>query len=189
MISYHGIRIEQQYAKLGIQAERSKITIKQPKATFELESTPPRFDIEQPRGRLTIDQSRAWDALGVGSNLRLMSLIYDQSHQFSLEGIARIVENGNRLAAIHLGGNPIADIAGEQAFRDLPVQTVTMATNDNVDITYEPQHPNIELVRGRVDANIRRNLPEIGYIHGKVHYDMLQKQSIKITPPQLDIRV
>lgn len=118
-----------------------------------------------------------------------MSLIYSQAQQFSLEGIARIVENGNRLAAIHLGGNPIADIAGEQAFKDLPVQTVTMATNDNVDITYEPQPPHIELIRGRVDANIQRNIPEIGYIHGQVQYDMLQYQSVKITPPQLDIRV
>lgn len=188
-MAYNGIRIETQPARLGITSNRTQITIKQPKATFELKAVPPRVEIVQPRGELTIDQSRAWDALSVGSNLDLMSRIYSESWELGLEGIARIVDESKRFEAIHLGGNPIAEIAHEQAFRELPISIPTYASNMNVDLNYRARPAEISAVRGRVDANIRKNAPEIDHIKGNIHFQMLQYQSIKITPPQLDIRV
>lgn len=189
MITYQGIQIEQQYAKIGMWTEKGQQTIRQPRATFELDITPPKLDIRSPRGELTIDQSRAWDALSVGSNLDFMSRIYKQSLEFGLEGIARIVEQGNRLAAIHLPGNPIAEIARENAFRDLPITYHTLASNDNVDISYERKSPEIELIRGRVDGIIQRNNPEINYEKGRLHYEMLQYQWVKFIPPQWEMSI
>lgn len=187
--SYTGIQIEQQYAKLGMRAEKGQLSIKQPKATMELTITRPELDITSPRGELSIDQSKAWDALGVGSNLELMSRVYAQAKQLGIEGIGRIAEKGNQLAAIHQGGDPIASMAQQEAFRDLPINYVTTASSGNVDISYNAQKPNIQAIRGNVELFSQKNGPDINYTRGRIQYEMLQHASINITPPQWDMRI
>lgn len=186
MLTIPTIRIEQQSAKLGYSSQPSQLSIRQPKATFELNTTQPKLEIHSPQGELRIDQSKAWDALGIGGIFGSMTRIYDQAQQYGLEGIGRIASKGDHLAAIHLGGNAIADIAQQEAFRYLPFNYYTYASFDNVDISYTAHKPDIQVTKGTVDLYARMNHPEIHYSRGRIQYEMLQHASLRFIPPQVD---
>lgn len=188
MPSIPQIQISQQPALIGIDADLGTQNIRQPRPTYEMQVEQPKLEIRQPRGELEIDQSRAWDALGQGPILQAMSRIYSQSHDIAMQGIARIVENGNRMAAIHLGGNPIAEIAKDLSISHPEFNYYGEASIDNVDITYTPHKAEISVTDGKVNVNARVNPPEIEYNRGKLDIYMRQYPKVEITPPQIDFK-
>lgn len=184
------IQITQQYAKIGFDADLGSYDIKQPRATLEITSTPATVDIYSPRGELNINQSKAWDALGVGGNLDWTLQIYTQSKNIALQGIARIVEDGNRMAAsIHSKSNPIADMAREHAYAELVPFELPSPSYDHVDINYMPRKPEINVTVGKVNIDSHPNQPEINYTRGKFDSYMQQYNSIKIIPPEIDLQL
>lgn len=190
MPSIPQIQIRQQYAKLGIEAGRGQQQLQQPRPGMEIETTPTRMEVTSRGPELRIDQSRAWDALGRGGNLEVMSRIYSQARQVAMEGIARIAQNGDRMAAIHQSFDVIADIAQEQAFRPLPdMNVVGYASFDNVDIHYTAHKPDIQWTDGQVDIRARVNPPIHQYERGKLDIYMIQYGKVDIIPPMLDVLV
>jgi hypothetical protein len=189
MIIFPQIQIRQTPALLGIDADLGTQDIKQPRATFEVTTERPKQEIRQPRGELQIDQSKAWDALGKGPFLETMNRIYSESRNVALQGIARIVDNGNRLAQIHLNTNPIADIAEQLSFERFEFDTLGPASFDNVDITYTAKKAEINVTDGLVNLNTHPNRPEYEYQRGKLDIYMRQYNSVEITPPQIDLKL
>ncbi|MCD1260846.1 hypothetical protein B5M42_018755 [Paenibacillus athensensis] len=190
MPSIPQIQIRQQPALLGIDADLGTQDIKQPRPTYEMENPAARLEIRQPRGDLEIDQSRAWDALGQGPILQAMNRIYSQAHNVAMQGIARIVENGNRLAAINIkGANPIADIAEQLQFEHPEFDYYGEASYDNVDITYTPHKPEIDVTPNKVNVNARVNPPEVNYNRGKLDIYMQQYPKVEISVPQIDLKL
>lgn len=183
------IQIRQEYARIGIDADLGQWDMKQPRATFEMKQIPLRYDIHSPQGELRIDQSKAWLALGLGNNLETMHHIYSEARNVAMQGIARRAEYGDRLAAIHLGGNAIADNASERFQEFLEFNYLGPASFDNVDVFYTARMPEIEPIPGRVELNTYPNPPEVKYNRGKVDIHMLKYNRVEITPPQIDVRV
>jgi len=181
------IQIRQQYARIGIDADPGRFEIRQPPATLEMRTTNPKVLIEQPKGDLYIDQSKAWDALGLGGSLRVMDTIYSSARDIAMQGIAKIVDRGNRLAAIHQGGNPIADIGLEASYRFREYDFAGEASYDNVDIHYVAQKPIIDVVEGKVEISAHPNRPEVNYQRGKLDIYLQQRESLTIAPPQIDL--
>jgi hypothetical protein len=184
------VQIRQQFAKIGIDADLGTQLIEQPRATMEMKRIPPRQSIEQPRGVLEIDQSKAWDALALCGTLEMLHRIYDQGPAIALETIARIAQTGDRLAAIHLPGDPIPEIAAEQSrvvFGEY--QFAGPASYDNVDITYTARKPIIEVQDGEWQVRIQANPVKHTYIRGKLDIYMRQYPSVTFIPPQIDVRV
>jgi hypothetical protein len=188
-LRFPAIQIQQQYAKLGIDAELGRYDMRQPKASIEMRTTAPKLELESSPGNLSIDQSRAWDALARGGALQTMSRIYSDAQNAALQGIARIVDNGNRLAAIHRGGNPIAEMAREAAFQSHSFSITGPASSGNVDIEYEPSPVRTEYISGTVDITVIPQRPEVEYIRGKVDIHMQQYGQVTITPPLIDLYV
>ena len=178
--------IHQEYARIGIDADLGEYEMKQPRPTFELQQTPAKQEMRQPQGDLQIDQSKAWDALALGNNLQMMSRIYSQAPQIALQGIAKIVEDGNRMAAIHLGGNPIADMGQEVTVSFPELDYAGPASYDNVDIHYTARKPEINTERGTINLNARVNKPEVEYHRGKLDIYLLQRNKVEFTPPAID---
>jgi len=183
------IQIRQQYARIGIDADPGRLEMRQPAATLEMRTTKPKVLIEQPKGDLHIDQSKAWDALGLGGSLHVMDTIYSSARDIAMQGIAKIVDRGNRLAAIHEGGNPIADIGLEASYRFREYDFAGEASFDNVDIRYTARKSEIKVEEGAVQIESRPNRPEIAYHRGKLDVYLLQRGQLTITPPQLDVMV
>lgn len=188
MISIPKMQIKQETALIGIDADLGTQDIKQPRPTYEMQTERPQQDIRQPRGELEIDQSRAWDALGQGPILQAMSRIYSQCHDIAMQGIAKIVEDGNRMAAINLGGNPIAEIAKELSTEHSEFDYYGEASIDNVDITYTPHQAEINLTNGKININVQVNAPEIEYNRGKLDIYMKQYPKVEINVSQIDYR-
>ncbi|WP_246314727.1 DUF6470 family protein [Paenibacillus foliorum] len=188
MFPLPSIQIRQEYAQIGIDADLGQYEMRQPRPTMEMQQTSTKLEMHQPNGELEIDQSKAWDALGLPGTLEVMNRIYSQSRDIALQGIARRVEDGNRMYAIHKGGNPIADIAVERSqisgFSELDF--VGEAAYDNVDIHFNRRAPEIQAERGGVQINTQVNRPEIEYHRGKLEYSMLRWGKVEITPPQID---
>ncbi|MDQ1911279.1 DUF6470 family protein [Paenibacillus sp. GD4] len=186
MVTFPQIQIRQQYAKLGMDADHAVIEQQQPKATYEMKRIPSQLDMKQPIGELTIDQSKAWDAYGKGGILTTMNRIYSQAESIALQGIARRVEQGNRLADIASKRNAIAENAKDLFFTFPEFDYAGPASYDNVDITYQARKPEIQVTDGRIDVNTHPNKPELSFQRGKLDMYMLQYASVEITPPAID---
>jgi len=189
MVSIPTIQIQQQWARIGIDADLGQLEQHQPEATLDFRSTLPRVDAESPKGELRIDQSKAWDALGRGGTLTTLNRIYSEAWRMGQEGIARIVERGNRMAAIHRPGNVLADLAQEgfQAFYDFEFRGP--AAFDNVELEYTAHPVKFAPVEGELQGSIQKNEPYIRYHRGKLDIYMQQYPRVDIIPPQIDINV
>jgi hypothetical protein len=183
------IQIRTQNASIGINADPGMQEIEQPKATFEMHSTPAQLSIVSPPGELYIDQSKAWDALGLSNFLNVLPRISEAAKQIALEGIARIVENGNRMAAIQIKSNAFADIAESQALEYQPaIDYLGEASYLNVSERYYAHKPEIDVIPGRVDINTHPNPPVISYQRGKLDIYPTQYAKVEIIPPQIDLK-
>jgi len=180
------IQIRQQFAKLGIDADIGRQELRQPPATLTMRTTPRKVTIIYRSPDLVIDQSRAWDALGLGGILEAMTRIRAQAKRVALDGIARIAEKGDRLAAIHLPTNAIADIAQEEAHRFYEFDYFGPASMDNVDIRFTTYKPEIHFSGGDVNIDVRVNRPVHNYYRGKLDIYMQQYAKVEIIPPQID---
>ena len=184
------IQIRQQRAQLGFDADLGTQRLRQPKADLQIRTEPAKVQIRSPRGELKIDQSKAWDALGLGSHLEVMRRIRAQAHQAAMQGIARIVENGNRLSAIHTGTNAIAEIARESMNLEFfEFQYAGQPSVDNVDIFYTARKPIIDVIDGVTDIRVTPRPPEHEYVRGKFDAHMIRYPKVEIIPPQIDVRV
>ncbi|MBD0384181.1 DUF6470 family protein [Paenibacillus sedimenti] len=189
MVTFPQIEIRQQYAKLGIDADHAKIEQEQPKATFEMRRTAPKLEMSQPLGELNIDQSKAWDAYGRGGILTTMNRIYSEAENVALQGIARIVERGNRLADITSKRNAIVENAMELVFTFPELRYEGPASYDNVDITYTARKPEIHVTDGHIDLTTHPNPPELRFQRGKLEMYMMQHANVEIIPPVIDQKI
>jgi hypothetical protein len=181
------IHIQQQYAQLAFDVDLGQLDMRQPPAELEIETRPARLEIESPPGRLTIDQTEALHAYGMGGTMKTMNFIYSQMRDIALQGIARIVEQGNRLAAFHQEPDAIANIAREAMSRENPLQYVGGASIDNVEVRYTANKPQINVIEGGVEIRVQPNRPIVNYIRGNSEFYMKQYAQVIITPPELDI--
>ncbi|MFS1514797.1 DUF6470 family protein [Chengkuizengella sp. SCS-71B] len=190
MASIPRIQIFQQYAQIGLDITQGKTEMKMPRATFEMKSNNPKMLVTSSgKAELRINQDRAWDAMAIGDHLAYMQNVYQQGKQISLQGIERRVQNGDRLAAIHLGGNPIGEIAKQQAFAEVPVYTTGPASRLNVDVQVNPTKTEIGLERGSVELQSQQIPFEISRDRSKVNLYLLQKNSLNVQPPQVDMQI
>ncbi|GBF76283.1 hypothetical protein PA598K_04738 [Paenibacillus sp. 598K] len=180
------IHIQQTPARIGIEAERGAQQLEQPRATLQMKQVRPQLDIQRNEGRLEVNQERAWDALALGKNLETMKKIYSMASSMALKGLGRVVEQGNRMAAIHHGGNPIADSAMDwkRTFPEFDFRGA--ASVDNVDIHFIPDQLSFRVERGRIDIQTEVNRPVHHYERGKLSIYMEQYNRVDITPPQVD---
>jgi hypothetical protein len=180
------IQIRSQDAVLFIDADAGKQRIEQPAATIDMEQIRPEQHYRTTRGRLEINHDRVWDALGLGNNLQTMSKIYSMASDIALQGIARIVQKGDQMASIHLGGNPIAEMARDWQRTFPEFNFIGEAAYDNIDIQYTPSELSIETTPGRVNLNVQVNKPILEYDRGKLDIYMSQYPKVEIIPPQID---
>jgi hypothetical protein len=181
------IQIRQQQAQLYIDADLGKQSIEQPKATIDMRQIAPEQHFSTTRGQLQVNQDRAWEALGIGNHLKAMSTIYSMSSDIALQGLARIVQKGDQMAAIHLGGNPIAEMAldWKRTFPEFDFRGP--ASFLNVDVSYTPGELTRETTPGRVELNVQVNRPIHQYERGKLDIHMSQYPKVEIIPPQIDL--
>jgi hypothetical protein len=184
------IQIHQTFAMLAFKAEPATLEIEQPQATIEMQTKQAKQHIQQPNGELRVDQSKAWDAIGAGGVLAMNKRVADQMFGIAVQSIAKIVENGNRMANLRNKQDSIPQLAWDNAFQELPlIQYYGEASYLNVSLEYIPSPVIIEPELGEVNWRATPNRPNIQSTRGKFSSYLAPRNSIEITPPILDKRL
>jgi len=189
MIGAARIQIQTQSIRMSMETTPYQYTIEQPRGEQDIQQIPAELSVRQPRGELEIDHTRALDALGYMDTITFSHRVSAESHRIYLEALGRTAQQGNRLAAIHQGGEPIADIAWEEYNMDYPMNLIGAAQYDPVDIDYQARKPEIDVeVRG-AETRYTPQSPEFTFTRGKLHVYVEQYPSVTIIPPKIDIAI
>ncbi|MEK3985298.1 DUF6470 family protein [Paenibacillus sp. FSL K6-3166] len=183
------LQIRQTPAVIGIDADPGTYSITQPKAEVSIKTTHGELTVESSRPELTVDQSQAWAAYNGGNMLDMNKRIYSGIQQLYLQGIARKVEQGNRMAEFFKPGNTIAEVYGTDTEPNSFPETRGSASYDNVALHFETRAPQINFRAAKVDIQVERHTPEIEYTRGKLNIYMQQYASIQFIPPELNFQL
>ncbi|MDO7906564.1 DUF6470 family protein [Paenibacillus sp. JX-17] len=183
------VQIRQTYGKIGIDADLGSYSIQQPKADMQISTRAAQLEIHQYQPELQIDQSRAFAAYTGGGNLEMTKRLYSSVQQIFLQGLAKRVEDGNRMAEFFKPGNSIAQIKGDWNLGPSFGEFRGPASSANVDVHFEVREPDIEVIPGGVDIDVTVNKPVIEYTRGKLDIYMQQYPSVQFIPPAVDTAV
>ncbi|NGQ95631.1 hypothetical protein G3578_10745 [Brevibacillus sp. SYP-B805] len=176
------IRIHQTYARLGLDIQKPVQEIRQPRAELNMIQKPAVLEIHQPQGVLTIDTSEAQANIDLRGPLRRTQDNAEYGKRMWLEAIAQISEEGDRLAAIENGGNPIADIAFENSviYEGKEILAEGSIVGDGVELHYEAKKPIINVHLGGVHMNPETHKAIHQYTPGKMRGYIQQWNSLQI---------
>jgi hypothetical protein len=174
------LSIRQTYAQIGITTHSASQDIRSPLGDQSIRQPQAKVDIQQPPGELTIDSTAAWMALGQGPHLEWMNVIYSQMDSVALQAIAKMVEDGNRMAQITNPQDAFADIASEATLLSNPIQYVGEASTLNVKMDYKANVPIIHIEPQQPQIQYIPRKPEVQYNPGSVDIYLKQRNSIDI---------
>lgn len=173
------LNISQQYAKIDITTVRAATNITTTPAQLNMESEPATIEIRQPKGELEIDWRPFRASLGIKDPIEFAQDCAALGRRTVLETIGRIVQDGNRLAAIESGENAVAALAKESTMP--PVSEITWAYLEPPRIHYTAHQPVVSPSRGRVNYELIRGTLDLGFQPGQVNIHMVQYPALKLS--------
>lgn len=175
------IQITTQKAQISVTTEQARQEIEQPGPEVSMSQKSSKLELSRTRRGLEIDQERAWDALALGKNTKVMSKIYSMASDIAMRGIARRIEEGRQIGNLLYQGNAFADIAKNwrQRFPEFDFRGEASPLNVNVSYTQDDLRINFE--RGSIQYDVQVNRPVQHYEAGRVNIYMQQWPSIEIT--------
>ncbi|HWQ71634.1 MAG TPA: DUF6470 family protein [Desulfitobacteriaceae bacterium] len=179
------LNISTQPIRLEYTIQNARLDLQFPRPVVQMETTPPRLEIRQPRGELTIDQTPCRYSIGLKN---LADFARDNAalgKQTALETIARIVEEGNRMAQIENKSNAIAEIAADSMLVEPP--EITYAHIDSPIINYQANPVQFNFIAGKVNYIVQPGTVQGDYQPGSVDIRVTQYPSIEISV--VDIQV
>jgi len=181
------IQMSQTYLQIGLNIQKPVQEIEQPKAELNLRQEPAILDIRQPLGELTIDSTRARQSIGIRTPMEFSDYNANFGKQKAMEAIAKINEDGDRLAAIDKGGNPIADIAAEGFFTATTPDIPPASNDEGVDVSYQARHAEINVETRGKTMDPQLNPPILKYTPGKVEGYVRQWNRLDISVMGLNV--
>ncbi|MEK4519801.1 DUF6470 family protein [Paenibacillus sp. FSL P2-0136] len=182
------VQIRQTPGLIGIDSDMGEFSIIQHQAELNITSERGQWDIQQFKPEMSVDQSKALAAYNGGSLIEVNRRIYSGIEQIYLQGIARRVEQGNRMAEFFKPGNSIAELYGGDWNSFSFPEIRGPASYDNVDIHFETRSPRIEFLRGAIKIDVVVRRPDIEYKRGKLDIYMRQYTSIQFIPPEVNLQ-
>jgi hypothetical protein len=181
------IRITKTDALMGINTTPTRISIKQPRADFELDIDHLKVEINTKQILVQIDQQQCFNESGLKDYKTLRSDNVAEAKQAVLEGIARRVDEGNRMADIKNSADAIAEIAFDNSFTQHVFDVVSMPKSRPL-IDFVGGTVDITIHEGTVDVKSKPNKPIVDVQAGDVEIFLRQRPelSFKYTGNKLD---
>lgn len=172
------LRIEQQFAQIGLQTRLPFLQLKTTRPQLEMEVQRPVLDMQSPRPVLHIDQSQCFADAGRKTMSILSDHISSQSQQDVTAGIQRRAQAGDMMARIH-EGMTIPELIASQA---IPQESfnVTAVPKQPPRIWFDTSPVQIEYRPGKVYYNLRRGDIQGDLQRGDVDIYLRQQNNIKI---------
>lgn len=180
------LSIRQTYASIGIETSRAKLSIESPPGDLKIETEPAKMEIQRTPGEVNVDSSKAWMALGKGDHLDWCNMLYNQMGQEYLTNVARIVDEGNRLAKFTKPGSSIADMMASRITERSTLQYTGEASVDNVDIQYTPSELNVQWGGHSTQIDYTPQRPQTSYEAAVANIYIRNKNSLSIWVNEYD---
>ena len=176
------LRMESQFAQLGLNITKPVQEIQQPHAELNLQQKPAELSIVQASTELNIDSSQARANIGIMTSMQFSDSNVAYAHQKWLQAISEKSQEGDRLMRIYTKENAIAEIGREKGQRVLEGgYTPPSASNDEgVDVNIQLKPVDINVIKNGMSMNPVIRPPELSYTPGKVEPYMLQYNRLKI---------
>ena len=161
-----GLRIDQTYAKIDIGRTPASLEMQTQYPKLELHQKQARLNIHTEFPKLQIDQYEEFASAGLKGVTDMLREANANAYQHVMEYIGQTAEDGDRLAAIEKGGNPIADIAKEHAYPEHEF---------GVDVLPKVP-PKFSVISGHVDIELEDgalNKVETNFTWGKINFNYL----------------
>jgi len=163
---------------IGINTIKGRQSIEQPKGELELSQPKAELQVESELPKVIIDQYECFAEAGLKNSTDLMKDISQWSQKCLMEAIANYNQEGDMMAQIEKGGNPMPMIAENGAFPmyDFNIDFIPKS-RPKIDIIGSL---NIEWDIKKPIINYEARKPVIGFEYGKVDISMRQWPNIEI---------
>lgn len=167
--------VETTPARLEMQSERARLEFRQKHAKVNIHTELP---------KIRIDQYQCFAEAGLKNNYDLLQEIVQRAKQYALEYVGKVAADGDMLAAIEKGGNPIAAIAERDAYpeHEFGLDTIPKSRpkiSVTGDLRIEPER-NWEGANNGVEGRFIPGSLNVNYYPGKVNIYMKQYPSVDI---------
>ena len=179
------LNISQQPIKLDYTIQNAKLSLQSTPPQLEIRTTPAQLDIRQPRGELTIDSTPCRDSIGLRNNEGFARDNAQLGKRTVLETIARISQEGDRMAHIERKENAIAEIAADSNISS--ARDLVWAHIDSPSINYQTNPPIVNYTAGTLNYTFQRGTFHGDYQPGSVDIRVVQYPSLQIST--VDVKV
>lgn len=186
------LRISTTPALIGININQGKMNIDYPKGNFNIDITQPQTELEIEQVKVKIDQTKPLAEIGLKNYVQFTKEYANKGKQTAMQGIARIVSEGNELASIEGGASVISIQAERNAFgrskKEVNYDAIPKS-RPKIDITGGTVEARVH--KGEVNIDLKAEMPSISYIRGNVDIYIKQRHNIDIeyTGNNLDVRI
>ena len=176
------LRMESQFARLGLNITKPEQEIQQPHAELNLQQKPAELSIVQASTELNIDSSQARANIGIMTSMQFSDSNVAYAHQKWLQAISEKSQEGDRLMRIYTKENAIAEIGREKGQRVLEggYTPPSASTDEGVDVNIQLKPVDINVNKNGMSMSPVIRPPELSYTPGKVEPYMLQYNRLKI---------
>lgn len=184
------LNISRQYAKIDITSVRATTNITTTPARLTMETEPATIEIRQLKGELEMDWRLFRASLGIKGPEEFSQDCAALGRQTTLETIGRIVQDGDRLAAIEADENAIVALAIEST-APTPSE-VNLVYLEPPQIHYTARPVSINPRPGRLKCEFTPGTLDLGFQPGQVNIRMAQYPAIKMWAAErktLDIHI
>jgi hypothetical protein len=190
-----GLQIEKTNALIGVKTADPKLGIKTQPAKLEIHQRQAQIKLQNKHSKLLIDQYESFASAGLKNNADITAEAAQKGYQKFIAYVGKTAEDGDMLAAIEDGGNPIAYISKRDSSKTHvfgldfipkvgPKFDIKVTENNNPMLNAAGYHNGVE---GQyIPGNIKEN-----FIPGQVDIYLRQNTSIKMKyiPNTIDYQV
>lgn len=179
------MKIAQTYARIGVERTPSRLEMDSARSEIRFRQKHARIRVRTELPRVRIDQYECFATAGLKNNGDRAEEITRMAYKKAMEYIAKVAGDGDALAAIEKGGNPVAEIAQRDSFTTHEFNIVAMP-GARPKITVEggvrvESAGNSEGVWNGVEGEYRRGHLNIAFRPSVVRIYMAQKNSISFS--------
>lgn len=171
------LNIRQQNAQISINTTRPVLHLHTTLPQVEMSTEPAKLEIHQAQGQLEIDQTPCRYSIGLKNFHDMARDIAQEGRQAVLDGIARIAEEGDRMAHIENKEDAIVNIARDSSLAQ-PLD-ITIAHIDAPIINYHPAPVQFHAIFGKLDITLNRGRVDSDLQRGTVDISIARYQSIR----------
>ncbi len=173
------LRITSTDALIGINTTPASMSISQPKADFEMHQKHAKVKIKTEPLEIRIDQRQCFNEAGLKDNTAFMEDNVQKAKQDFIQGIDRVVSEGNMMAAIEYNSNAIVEISLNNSIKIYDFN-VDFIPKSRPIIEFLGGNLDIQVDEGYVELKAKQNKPIIDVKVGGVEIYIRQNPELKI---------